>query len=88
MLGASAGSIVLLFSREFTVLTGVAFLISAPTGYLVMHRWLDGFYYHIELGWGVFAGALFLSLLVAWMTVGYKALRAATVNPVNSLKQE
>lgn len=88
VLGASVGSIVLLFSREFTVLTVVAFLISAPIGYLVMHRWLDGFYYHIELGWGVFAGALFLSLLVAWMTVGYKALRAATVNPVNSLKQE
>lgn len=88
VLGASVGSIVLLFSREFTVLTGVAFLISAPTGYLVMHRWLSGFYYHIELGWGIFAGALFLSLCVAWMTVGYKALRAATVNPVNSLKQE
>jgi hypothetical protein len=88
VLGASVSSIVLLFSREFTLLTGVAFLLSAPTGYLVMHRWLDGFYYHIELGWGVFAGTLLLSLVVAWVTVGYKALRAATVNPVNSLKQE
>ena len=88
VLGASVSSIVLLFSREFTGLTGVAFLISAPTGYLVMHRWLEGFYYHIELGWGVFFATLALSLVIAWVTVGYKALRAATVNPVNSLKTE
>lgn len=88
VLGASVGSIVLLFSREFTLLTGIAFLISAPVGYMIMHRWLDGFYYHIELGWSVFAGTFFLSLVVAWVTVGYRALRAATVNPVNSLKQE
>jgi hypothetical protein len=88
VLGASVGSIVLLFSREFTVLTGIAFLVSAPAGYLIMHRWLDGFYYHIELGWGVFVVTLVLSLVIAWVTVGYKALRAATANPVNSLKQE
>jgi putative ABC transport system permease protein len=88
VLGASVGSIVLLFSREFTLLTGIAFLISAPLGYLIMHRWLDGFYYHTQLGWGVFAGTLVLSLVIAWLTVGYKALRAATVNPVNSLKAE
>ena len=88
VLGASVGSIVLLFSREFTLLTGIAFLISTPVGYLVMHRWLDGFYYHTELGWGVFFTTLVLSLVIAWATVGYKALRAATVNPVNSLKAE
>ncbi|HWB94575.1 MAG TPA: ABC transporter permease [Puia sp.] len=88
VLGASVGNIVLLFSREFTILTGVAFLVSAPIGYLVMHRWLDSFYYHIELGWWIFVMALALSLVIAWATVGYKALRAATVNPVKSLKAE
>ncbi len=86
VLGASAGSIVLLFSREFTLLTGLAFLISAPLGYLCMQRWLAGFYYHVALGWETFAITLGLSLAVAWMTVGYKALRAALVNPVESLK--
>ena len=88
VLGASVSSIVLLFSQEFTVLTGIAFLISAPLGYMVMHRWLDGFYYHIELGWGVFVGTLALSLVIAWVTVGYKALRAAMVNPVESLRRD
>jgi ABC-type antimicrobial peptide transport system permease subunit len=85
VLGASVGSIVYLFSREFTLLTGLAFLISAPIGYFVMTRWLDGFYYHAALGWGVFAITLGVSLFIAWGTVGYEALRAALVNPVRSL---
>lgn len=88
VLGASVGSIVYLFSREFTLLTGLAFLISAPTGYALMNRWLSGFYYHISLGWDVFALALVLSLAIAWITVGYKALRAAMVNPIVSLRRE
>ena len=88
VLGASVGSIVYLFSREFTLLTGLAFLISAPIGYAVMHHWLNGFYYHTGLGWGVFALTLLLSLGIAWGTVGYKALRAAMVNPVRSLRSE
>lgn len=88
VLGASVGSIVYLFSREFTVLTGLAFLVSAPVGYAVMQRWLAGFYYHIPLGWGVFALTLVLSLLIAWGTVGYKALRAAWVNPIIALRSE
>ena len=85
VLGASVGSIVLLFSKEFTALMGLAFLIAAPIGYLLMERWLDGFYYHVSLGWGTFAVTLGLSLLIAWATVGYKALRAAMTNPVESL---
>ncbi len=59
------------------MLTGLAFLISAPVGYAVMTRWLAGFYYHVALGWGVFALTLGLSLGIAWGTVAYRALRAA-----------
>ncbi|HEY6901174.1 MAG TPA: FtsX-like permease family protein, partial [Puia sp.] len=86
VLGASVGSIVLLFSKEFTLLTGLAFLIAAPLGYWVMHRWLEGFYYHVDLGWETFAVTLASALLIAWLTVGYKAWQAARVNPVESLK--
>jgi putative ABC transport system permease protein len=85
VLGASVGSIVLLFSKEFTVLTLLAFVIAAPLGYAVMQHWLDGFYYHVSLGWGVFALTLVASLAIAWITVGYKALLAALVNPASSL---
>ena len=88
VLGASVQSIVYLFSKEFTVLISVAFLIAAPVGYYFMHQWLSGFYNHINISWLVFAAAIFSSILVAWITVGYKAIKAAIANPVNSLRTE
>ncbi len=88
VLGASVESIVYLFSKEFTLLIGIAFLIAAPIGYYFMHQWLSGFYNHIEISWLVFAAAIFFSLLIAWLTVGYKAIRAAVANPVKSLRTE
>lgn len=88
VLGASVQSIVYLFSKEFTVLIGVAFLVAAPVGYYFMHYWLSGFYYHVGIDWLVFLLAISTSVLVAWLTVGYKAVKAATVSPVKSLKSE
>ncbi|TMI87025.1 MAG: FtsX-like permease family protein, partial [Bacteroidetes bacterium] len=88
VLGASAQSIVYLFSKEFTILIGIAFLISAPLGYYLMHQWLSGFYYHIGLSWLVFILAILISIIIAWLTVGYKAIKAAIANPVKSLRTE
>ncbi|MDP4252237.1 MAG: hypothetical protein Q8918_19225 [Bacteroidota bacterium] len=88
VLGASVQSIVFIFSREFTVLVGIAFLISAPIGYYMMHRWLSGFYFHIPLGISVFGLAAFLSAGIAWITVAYKAVKAAIANPARSLRSE
>jgi len=88
VLGASISHILLLFSREFTLLPVIAFLAAAPLGYYFAHRWLSGFYYHIDLSWDIFLLALGLSLVIAWLTVGYKAVRAAMVNPVKSLRAE
>ena len=88
VLGASVQSIVYLFSKEFTALVGIAFLISAPLGYYFMKGWLEDFHYHITMGWGVFASAIILSIGIAWITVGYKAVKAAIANPVKSLRAE
>ena len=88
VLGASVQSILYLFSREFTILLGIAFLIAAPPGYFIMHHWLSGFYYHIGLGPDVFLLAIGISLAIAWITVGYKALKAALANPVKNLRTE
>jgi len=88
VLGASVYDIVLMFSKEFTILIGLAFLIAAPVGYYFMHRWLSGYYYHMQLGWEVFAAAILFSVVVAWSTVGYKAVKAALANPVKSLRTE
>ncbi|HEY2727435.1 MAG TPA: FtsX-like permease family protein, partial [Parafilimonas sp.] len=88
VLGASVQSIVFLFSKEFIVLIGIAFLIATPVSYYLMHQWLSGFYYHIQLSWIVFAAAIIISIIIAWVTVGYKAIKAAIANPIKSLRTE
>ncbi len=87
-LGASVSHIVYLFSKEFTLLILIAFAISAPVGWFVMHNWLQAYVYKITLGPGIFVMAILISIAIAWTTVGYKAIRAALVNPVKSLKSE
>ncbi len=87
-LGATVGHIVYLFSKEFTVLILIAFAISAPLGWYFMNKWLQGFTYKITMGPAIFILAIAASVLIAWITVGYKAIRAALANPVNSLKSE
>jgi ABC-type antimicrobial peptide transport system permease subunit len=88
VLGASTSSIVFLFSKEFIMLIVVAFLIAAPMAWFGMNKWLENFVFRIKLGPGVFITAVALTLLVAWITVGYKAIRAALMNPVKSLRTE
>ncbi|MBA4850859.1 ABC transporter permease [Emticicia sp. BO119] len=87
-LGASVGHIVYLFSKEFTILIGVAFLIAAPVGYYFMNDWLKQFEYKIDLGAGVFLMAIVGSIMIAWLTVSYQAIKAALVNPIKSLRSE
>jgi putative ABC transport system permease protein len=88
VLGASVLSVVVLLSRDFTKLIGIAFLIAIPLGWYMMDNWLQSFAYHIELGPGVFMFAGAVSVLIAWLTVSYQSIKAAIVNPVNSLRSE
>ncbi|MEO3402543.1 ABC transporter permease [Mucilaginibacter sp. CAU 1740] len=87
-LGASVGNIVYLFSKEFTVLIIIAFAISAPVGYYFMHKWLQDYTYRISIGPDIFILAILASVVIAWISVGYKAVRAALANPVKSLRSE
>jgi len=88
VLGASVASIVYLFSKEFTLLIAIAFVIAAPVAWYLMNKWLQDFQYRISIGFGVFTIAIFVSIFIAWITVGYKAIKAATANPVKSLRTE
>lgn len=88
VLGASVGNIVYLFSREFTLLIIISFAIAGPLAWYLMNQWLQDFEYRIKVGAGIFLLAIASSVIIAWITVGYRAIRAALVNPVKSLKSE
>ncbi len=88
VLGASASHIVYLFSKEFTLLIAIAFLIAAPIGYFFIHVWLQHFAYRINIGAGVYVLAIVIAIVIAWLTVGTRAIKAAVANPVESLRTE
>ena len=88
VLGASVGSLVFMFSKDFTKLVLIALLIAIPISYFMMSRWLDDFAYRITLGVSTFLIAGGLALLIAWLTIGFQSVRAAVANPVNSLRSE
>lgn len=88
VLGASVQHIVYLFSKEFTVLIIVGFCIAAPVAYFMMDSWLHNFVFRISITAGVFITAILASILIAWLTVGFKSVKAALRNPVESLKME
>jgi putative ABC transport system permease protein len=88
VLGASVESIVLLFSKEYVKLILIGFLFAAPLAWYVMKGWLDNFTYKIELGPTIFLIGFGVAFVIAILTVGYRSLRAATANPVNSLRSE
>ncbi len=88
VLGATVSNVILLLSRDFTKLIMVSFVIGAPAAYYVMHTWLEDFPYRVELSLAVFAFSGLAALLVAWLTVGYQAFKAATANPADALHAE
>ncbi len=88
VLGAGAAQIIYLFSREFTILIMIAFLIAVPVAWYLMSEWLTHFAYRISLNPLLFLGAGLLSIVIAWLTVGFKSWQAANANPVTSIKAE
>ncbi len=88
VLGASVGSILWLFGREFARLIMVAFVLAAPVAWWVMRGWLQDFEYRISIGPGIFGIALGVTVLVAALTVSFQSIRAALMNPVKSLRSE
>jgi putative ABC transport system permease protein len=88
VLGASISSINGLLSKDFLKLVLLSILIASPIAWYVMHNWLQGFAYRINIQWWMFAGAGLLAVIVAVITISYHAIKAAIVNPVNSLRSE
>ncbi|MDB5130287.1 MAG: macrolide transporter [Mucilaginibacter sp.] len=88
VLGANVSGIILLISKDFLYLVIIAAAIASPIAWYVSNKWLQDFAYRIHIHWWIFAGAGAAALIVAGVTVSIQALKAASVNPVKSLKSE
>ena len=88
VLGSSAAQIASLLVREFIKWVLLANIIAWPTAYFLLHRWLRNYVYRVDLGLLTFVMAGGIALAIALVTVGYHATKAATANPVESLRNE
>ncbi len=88
VLGASVGGIIFLLSRDFGKLVFIAFLIVIPAAWYSIDWWLNSYTYKTEIGPGVYLLSGILAALVAWITMGYQSIKAASSNPVDALRSE
>jgi len=88
VLGSSVSGIISLLSREYIILIIFSNIIAWPLAYIAMNTWLQNFAYRITIGLRLFILSGLLALIIAVLTIGYQAIKAAGANPVDSLKYE
>ena len=86
--GASPGGLTALLLRDFAKPVAIAFLLSVPIAYGLANHWLQEFAYRVEIGVGLFLVSGALSFVIAGLTVGHQAMRAALTNPIETLRTE
>ncbi len=88
VLGATTAALAGLLSKDFLQLVGISCLIAFPLSWWAMNSWLQSYAYRIEISWWIFIMAGGIAILVASLTVGFQAIKAAVANPVKSLRTE
>lgn len=88
VLGASTVQLSLLLSKDFIKLVFIAIVIASPVAWWLMNNWLDDFAYRINIAWWMFVMAGIIALVIAMITVSVQALKAASANPIKSLRTE
>jgi len=86
--GAGITEVMFLLSSDFIKLVAIAFVISCPVAWYIMHKWLQNFAYKTELSWWIFGLSGIIALTIAILTVSFQTWRAATKNPVDALRYE
>ncbi len=86
--GASILQVFSLLNKNFLKWIVVAFAIAVPVSWYVMHRWLESFAYKTQMSWWVFILAGIITLMIAFLTISFQGIKAARLNPVNSLRDE
>lgn len=88
VMGATVPNIITMLSADFVKLVALASVIAFPVAWYAMHRWLQDFAYRTSIAWWIFPMAMFIGILIALLSVSFKALAAANANPVKSLRTE
>ena len=88
VMGASVSGIVVLLSKEFGKLVLIAFAVAVPVGWYFTNEWLQGFQFRISLDPWIFALSGSITFLIAWLTMSYQSIKAATMSPSRSLRDE
>ena len=88
VLGANIAKIVFMLSKKYLLWIIISYLIAFPVAYYSMNKWLQGFAYRINISWWIFAFAGSIALVIALVTISFQAIKAATADPVESLRYE
>ncbi|MGX1927955.1 ABC transporter permease [Flagellimonas sp. 2504JD4-2] len=88
VLGSGISNILALFTLDFFKLVLIAGLLAAPIAWYFMERWLQGYTYRVEIHWGTFVMAILATMAITLITISYQTIKAATANPVKSLRTE
>jgi putative ABC transport system permease protein len=88
VLGASVSGVTTLLTKDFIRLVLIGLVIASPIAWFIMNKWLQGFAYRTNLGWGTFLVAGLIAVFIAIITVSFQAIKAAVANPVKSLRTE
>jgi len=86
--GASVRTVFIFLSREFIKWVVISIVIALPLGYLIMHRWLQGYAYRTSIPWWIFVLAILIGFAITFATVTWQSLKTARTNPVDSLRYE
>jgi putative ABC transport system permease protein len=88
VLGSSVNGILFLLTKDFVKLILLSTLIAIPVAWWAMHQWLQDFAYRIHISAWIFIAAIISALIIALLTIGFQAIKAAMMNPVESLRSE
>ena len=88
VMGAKLSSIFVLLNRQYVIYALIAFALAIPLSWYAMNWWLSSFKFSITIGWTTFALSMLAGLFIALATVSYHAIKAALINPAETLKHE
>ena len=88
VLGATVNQVIGMLAKDFIKLVFISLVIAFPIGKYLMDIWLEDFAYHTEISWWIFAVEALIALLIAFVTISIRSVKAALMNPVDSLKSE